>query len=103
VSAGDPDPRPDVVIDARGQLCPLPIIELGRAAKALVSGLIELIADDPAALADVPAWCSLRGADLVGTTTQGAETRFLVRLSAPGRPDQGNAGGSGSASARRRR
>lgn len=92
-----------MVVDARGQLCPLPIIELARAAKALGSGLIEVIADDPAALADVPAWCALRGADLVRTTTQGAESRFLVRLPEPGAADQTNAGGSGSASARWRR
>ncbi len=47
-------------------LCPVPIIRLARAASTLPSGsLIELLTDDPAAEYDVPAWCRLRGHELV--------------------------------------
>lgn len=52
----------DVVVEARGVLCPVPIIRLARAASANPPGtVVELITDDPAAEHDVPAWCRLRG------------------------------------------
>ncbi len=49
-------------------LCPVPIIRLARAAGALPAGsLVELLTDDPAAEYDVPAWCRLRGHELLHT------------------------------------
>jgi tRNA 2-thiouridine synthesizing protein A len=58
----------DATIEARGMLCPVPIIRLARAASTLPSGsLVELLTDDPAAEYDVPAWCRLRGHELVTT------------------------------------
>jgi TusA-related sulfurtransferase len=49
-------------------LCPVPIIRLARTAATLPAGsLVELLTDDPAAEYDVPAWCRLRGHELVGT------------------------------------
>ena len=59
---------PDATVEARGVLCPVPIIRLARAATSLPAGsLIELLTDDPAAEYDVPAWCRLRGHTLVAT------------------------------------
>lgn len=74
------------VVDARGLRCPLPVIRLARAAKDLPAGaLVDLWATDPAARADVPAWCRLRGHELVATTeldegAGGAHTAYRVRL-----------------------
>lgn len=69
-----PDPTvpdvtvPDVSVEARGVLCPVPIIRLARAASSLpVGSVIELRTDDPAAVHDVPAWCRLRGHALLLT------------------------------------
>lgn len=71
----------DLVIDERGRLCPLPVIALGRAARDLTSGsVIELLADDPAAAYDVPAWCRMRGHDLLAADAG----RYLVRLGPAG-------------------
>ena len=57
---------PDATVEARGVLCPVPIIRLARAASSLPPGsLVELLTDDPAAEFDVPAWCRLRGHQLV--------------------------------------
>lgn len=57
-AAADPTTR----VDARGVLCPVPIIRLARAARSLPPGtVVELLSDDPAAVHDVPAWCRLRG------------------------------------------
>lgn len=66
---GTPEPgsRPGLV-DARGVLCPVPIIRLARAAAALPDASeIELLTDDPAARPDVAAWCHLRGHELLTT------------------------------------
>jgi len=74
------------VVDARGLRCPLPVIRLARGAKDLPAGaLVELWATDPAARADVPAWCRMRGHELVRTTeleggTDGAHTAYRVCL-----------------------
>jgi tRNA 2-thiouridine synthesizing protein A len=55
-----------IVVDARGTLCPVPIIRLARAASTLPAGsLVALLSDDPAAEHDVPAWCRLRGHTLL--------------------------------------
>ena len=56
-----------VELDCRGLRCPAPVIRLARLAATLPAGtVVELAADDPAALTDVPAWCRMRGHEHVG-------------------------------------
>lgn len=63
-------------VDCRGMRCPRPIIELARQIADLAPGqVLELMADDPAAVPDVAAWCRMRGHELV----ESARPRFLVR------------------------
>ncbi len=51
-----------MVVDARGQRCPHPVIALARRARGLTGGaLVQVLATDPAARYDVPAWARLRG------------------------------------------
>lgn len=67
---------PDLVLDCRGMRCPRPIIEMARRlAEVPVGGLVELLADDPAAAPDLAAWCRMRGQTLVESDAP----RFLVR------------------------
>jgi tRNA 2-thiouridine synthesizing protein A len=48
-------------VDALGLLCPLPVLRLRKRMRALASGeTITLIADDPAAVIDVPHFCAER-------------------------------------------
>lgn len=62
-------PGPATLVEARGVLCPVPIIRLARAARTLPPGsVIELLSDDPAAAHDVPAWCRMRGHTLVSVS-----------------------------------
>jgi len=59
--------NPDLVLDCRGMRCPLPVIELARRIDEVpVGGVVAVVADDPAAATDVPAWCRLRGHLYVG-------------------------------------
>ena len=50
------------VLDARGQVCPMPVISLAQAAAGLAVGQhVLVLSDDAAAAHDIPAWCRLRG------------------------------------------
>ncbi len=61
--------EPDEVLDCLGQRCPLPVIALARRLPELpVGAVIRVLADDPAAALDIPAWCRMRGHDFLGTT-----------------------------------
>jgi tRNA 2-thiouridine synthesizing protein A len=63
-------------LDCRGMKCPRPIIEVSRRiGEVSVGGLVELLADDPAAGPDLAAWCRMRGQTLVLSDPP----RFLVR------------------------
>ena len=58
-------PVNQVQVDARGLRCPLPVIRLAEAARNAPDGTqIVLLATDPAARHDVPAWCRMRGHEL---------------------------------------
>jgi len=55
-------------LDCRGQRCPLPVIALARRLPELpVGAVLRVLADDPAAAVDIPAWCRMRGQDYVGS------------------------------------
>ncbi|MBK6764417.1 MAG: sulfurtransferase TusA family protein [Micrococcales bacterium] len=54
-----------VEVDARGTRCPYPVIALAKAARLAAGGTeVGLLADDPVALTDVPAWCRMTGSEL---------------------------------------
>lgn len=54
-----------ILINARGRLCPVPILELAKAARrAEVGAELELVATDPAVRDDLIAWCEATGHEL---------------------------------------
>lgn len=74
----------DIEIDCRDLPCPRPIIELAKALPDVpVGGRIAVVAIDPAARYDVPAWCRLRGQQYVGEelADDGAPRYVVERLS----------------------
>jgi len=69
----------EVVVDARGERCPLPVIRLARAVVALPAPrLVTVLATDPAAAHDVPAWCRMRGHRFVGARAEADRTAYVV-------------------------
>jgi tRNA 2-thiouridine synthesizing protein A len=65
-----------VELDCRGMLCPLPVIKLAKALPTVVIGeTVTVLADDPAAAVDIPAWCRMRSQELV----EAAGERYVVR------------------------
>jgi tRNA 2-thiouridine synthesizing protein A len=75
----------EVVIDARGLVCPHPVIALARAANDAAAGTrLVLLADDPVATTDVPAWCRMREAQLIEVDRIADHWRFVVATTRPG-------------------
>ncbi|WP_199521316.1 sulfurtransferase TusA family protein [Jiangella anatolica] len=67
-----------LVLDCRGQRCPLPIIELAkRIGDVEVGQTVTVLADDPAAASDVPAWCRMRGHEYLGADGDAYAVRRL--------------------------
>ena len=70
-----------VVVDARGLVCPAPVIALAKAARALPEGsLVTVLATDPAAAVDVPAWARMRGHQVLQTAEDGEHLVLTVLL-----------------------
>ena len=76
-------PAPTLTIDALGRKCPIPIIMLAeRIREVPVGQVVAVLADDPAAQTDVPAWCMLKSQEFItATDLPGHGWAFLVRRS----------------------
>ena len=71
---------PDLEVDARGLLCPLPILRLARAFRRAPGGSVaRLLAPDPAAVEDVETFCREGGHELLSNERDGAGYLFRVR------------------------
>jgi tRNA 2-thiouridine synthesizing protein A len=68
--------EPADVLDCRGMRCPLPVIALARRLPEMpVGAVLRVIADDPAAATDIPAWCRLRDQEYLGSSGGGFDVR----------------------------
>jgi tRNA 2-thiouridine synthesizing protein A len=66
-------------IDARGLACPLPVLKLRKALKACEPGAaLVLLATDPAAARDIPAFCAAAGHRLVAQSREQNVLRFEI-------------------------
>jgi tRNA 2-thiouridine synthesizing protein A len=71
---------PLVTIDALGRKCPIPIIMLAqRINEVPIGSVIAVLADDPAAETDVPAWCMMKSHDHVRTLPLERGWAILIR------------------------
>jgi len=69
------------VVDARGLRCPAPVIRIARAARDAAPGTrITVLATDPAAVHDVPAWARMRGHAVVSSTEADGEYALTVEI-----------------------
>jgi tRNA 2-thiouridine synthesizing protein A len=84
VTSPPPAPAPGgegplVTIDALGRKCPIPIIMLAqRIGEVPIGSIIAVLADDPAAETDVPAWCMMKSHDHV--LTQPLERGWAIMI-----------------------
>ena len=67
-------------LDATGLLCPLPVLKARKRLQAIGSGeTLRVIADDPAAVVDVPHFCAEAGHALLEMTDLGATQLYVIR------------------------
>jgi len=67
-------------LDARGLLCPLPVLKARKRLQALEpGGVLVMLADDPAAVIDVPHFCAEAGHGFLGAEEAGDHTIYRIR------------------------
>ncbi|MFJ9738182.1 cysteine desulfurase/sulfurtransferase TusA family protein [Streptomyces sp. NPDC101166] len=72
--------REELVVDALGKRCPVPVIELAKAFGGVpVGATVRVLSDDEAARLDIPAWCEMRGQEYAGEEPADRGTAYLVR------------------------
>ena len=70
-------------LDALGLKCPLPVLKARKALKLLGNNaVLRVIADDPAAIIDVPHFCSEQGHTLLSQENDSGILTFLIKKSA---------------------
>lgn len=71
---------PDQTLDALGLLCPLPVLKARKRLSAMAQGeVLRMIADDPAAIVDVPHFCAEAGHALVSQSDTDGVLTFDIR------------------------
>ena len=72
----------DVILDAKGLNCPLPILKAKKALKDVpVGGTLEVLATDAGSVADFAAFCRATGNVLAESSIDGGVYRFIIRHS----------------------
>ncbi len=71
----------DKRLDARGWLCPKPILNSRKILKKMkINQVLEIVTTDPGSKTDIPAWAEVTGQELISVEDLGPkEFRFLVR------------------------
>ncbi|WP_050603449.1 sulfurtransferase TusA family protein [Ruegeria sp. 6PALISEP08] len=69
-------------LDALGLLCPLPVLKARKRLKSMPAGaVLRVLADDPAAIVDVPHFCAEVGHTLLSQDLDGAHQVYLIQKS----------------------
>jgi len=77
----DPTQSCPATLDARGLLCPLPVIRTQDKIRTLNAGdVLEIVATDPGVLHDIPAWCRVHGHRLLTTERRADDFRFRIKV-----------------------
>lgn len=70
----------DAELDARGLLCPLPVLKARKRLAGLAPGaVLRVLADDPAAVVDIPHFCAEQGHALIARDEAAGAQSYLIR------------------------
>ena len=68
-------------LDARGLLCPMPVIKTQNAAQQLQPGdQLQVLATDPGVLHDIPAWCRVNGHKVISSQELDREITIVIEV-----------------------
>ncbi len=70
----------DEKYDARGLLCPLPVLKARKKLLAMEAGqILCVLADDPAAIIDMPHFCSESGHEFIDCSDHGTHQSYFIK------------------------
>ena len=74
------DVTPDLELDLRGLLCPMPMVKVSQNISSVpVGGVVRAIATDAGSMADIPAWAKSTGNEVLQAEKVDGEFVFLVK------------------------
>lgn len=77
--------KADMILDVKGLTCPMPVLKTKKAIDGMGSGqTLEVIATDPASKADIPAFLSRLGHELVEADEKDGIFSFLIKKNGNG-------------------
>ena len=72
--------KEDRLLDAKGLLCPMPVVKASKEMKSLEPGqVLKLLATDRGSIADVPAWAEDTGNELIEWHEEDGVFVYLIR------------------------
>lgn len=72
--------EPDHEIEARGLICPLPVLRTGKVLRGLAPGsIVRVLADDPMAIIDIPHFCIEAGHTLLEQSDDGTHQTYWIK------------------------
>lgn len=79
----------DLILDAKGLACPMPIVKTKKMMKTMDSGkVLEILATDKGSTADLQAWAKSSGHQYIGTETEGGVLHHFLRKDGAGAPEE---------------
>lgn len=70
----------DVELDARGQKCPMPVVNARKAIEGMASGqVLKVVATDPGSVSDFQAWSRRTGHPLLGMDQGGGLYTYIIQ------------------------
>jgi tRNA 2-thiouridine synthesizing protein A len=77
--------KEDRVLDCRGMLCPMPVVRVGNEIKTLEPGqVMKVMSTDRGSIADLPAWASDTGNEVLRWHEEDKHLVFYVRKGSGG-------------------
>lgn len=74
--------KANVILDAKGLACPMPIVKTKKAMNGLEAGqVLEVLATDKGSKADIKAWAGSTGHQYLGTLEEGGVLKHYLRKS----------------------
>jgi len=72
--------KPDEVLDCVGLYCPMPVVKAKLQIEEMADGqILQVLADDPGAKKDFPAWCESTGNVFLGMEEKDGTISVYIR------------------------
>ena len=70
----------DKTLDAKGLVCPMPLLKSKKAIDALEPGqILEILGTDEGSKIDLPGWCERVGHTYLGVKEEGSYFKFYIK------------------------